>query len=199
MTTQQRAEETRARILQAAAECFAQYGYDAVGVAEICRRAGVTKGGFYHHFPSKQALFLELVNRWLGGLDVQMEAARRGAATVTEGLRQMAGMAQYVFDVARGQIPLYLEFWAKAARDPVVWQATIEPYRRYRDFFRGIVEAGIAEGSLRPVNPERAAEVLVALAVGLLLQGMLDPEGADWGEVMQEGVQILLSGLEKER
>jgi hypothetical protein len=80
----------------------------------------------------------------------------------------------------------------------VVWQATIEPYRRYRDFFRGIVEAGIAEGSLRPVNPERAAEVLVALAVGLLLQGMLDPEGADWGEVMQEGVQILLSGLEKE-
>lgn len=199
MTNQHRAEETRARILQAAVECFAQYGYDAVGVAEICRRAGVTKGGFYHHFPSKQALFLELLNRWLGGLDTQMEAARRGAATVPEGLRQMAGMARHVFDAARGQIPLYLEFWAKAARDPVVWQATIEPYRRYRDLFRGIVEAGIAEGSLRPVNPERVAEVLVALAVGLLLQGMLDPEGADWGEVMREGVQILLAGLEKER
>lgn len=197
--TQQRAEETRARILRAATECFAQYGYDAVGVAEICRRAGVTKGGFYHHFPSKQALFLELVNRWLGGLDMQMEAARRGAATVPEGLRQMAGMAQQVFDVARGQIPLYLEFWAKAARDPLVWQATIEPYRRYRDFFRRVVEAGIAEGSLRCVDAERAAEVLVALAVGLLLQGMLDPEGANWGEVTQEGIQILLTGLEKER
>lgn len=198
MTTQQRAEETRARILQAAMECFAQYGYDAVGVAEICRRAGVTKGGFYHHFPSKQTLFLELLNQWLGGLDVQLEAARSGAATVPESLRQMAGRAQYVFDAAKGQIPLYLEFWSKAARDPVVWQATIEPYRRYRDFFRGIIEAGIAEGSLRPVNPERAAQVLVALAVGLLLQSMLDPEGADWGEVMQEGVQILLSGLERE-
>lgn len=198
MAKRHQPEETRARILQAAMECFAQYGYDAVGVAEICRRAGVTKGGFYHHFPSKQALFLELLNRWLGGLATQMEATRRGAATVPEGLRQMAGMARHVFDAARGQIPLYLEFWAKAARDPVVWQATIEPYRRYRDFFRGIVEAGIAEGSLRPVNPERAAEVLVALAVGLLLQGMLDPEGADWGEVMQESVQILLDCLRAE-
>jgi AcrR family transcriptional regulator len=199
MTTQQRAEETRSRILQVATECFAQYGYDAVGVAEICRRAEVTKGGFYHHFPSKQALFLELLERWLGGLDTQMEAARSGAATVPEGLRQMAGMAHHVFDAAKGQIPLYLEFWAKAARDPAVWQATIEPYRRYRDFFRGVVEAGIAEGSLRRVDAERAAQVLVALAVGLLLQGMLDPEGADWGEMMQEGVQMVLSGLEKEQ
>ncbi len=198
MTTQYRAEETRSHILQAATECFAQYGYDAVGVAEICRRAGVTKGGFYHHFPSKQALFLELVNRWLGGLDAQLETARSGAKTVPEELRRMAGMAQHIFEAARGRIPLYLEFWAKAARDPVVWQATIEPYRRYRDFFRGIVEAGIAEGSLRCVDAERAAEMLVALAVGLLLQGMLDPEGADWGEVMQEGVRMLLSGLEKE-
>ncbi|MCX7681409.1 MAG: TetR/AcrR family transcriptional regulator [Anaerolineae bacterium] len=198
MTTQHRAEETRARILQEAAACFAQYGYDAVGIAEICRRAGVTKGGFYHHFPSKQALFLELLNRWLGGLDMQMEAARRGATTIPEALRQMASKAQYVFEAAKGQIPLYLEFWSKAARDPVVWQATIEPYRRYRDVFRGIVEAGIAEGSLQPVDPERAAQVIVALAVGLLLQGMLDPEGANWGEVMKEGIQILLSGLEKE-
>ena len=199
MTTQHRAEETRSRILQAATECFAQYGYDAVGVAEICRRAGVTKGGFYHHFPAKQAVFLELLNRWLGGLDTQMEAARSGAASVPEGLHQMAGMAHQVFDVAKGQIPLYLEFWAKAARDPAVWQATIEPYRRYRDFFSGVVEAGVAEGSLRRVNPGTAAQVIVALAVGLLLQGMLDPEGADWGEMMQEGVQMLLSGLEKEQ
>jgi AcrR family transcriptional regulator len=53
MRTQQRGEETHARILEAAAACFGQHGYDAVGVAEICRQANVTKGAFYHHFPSK--------------------------------------------------------------------------------------------------------------------------------------------------
>ena len=55
MATQPRGEETRTRILDAALEAFARDGYDEASVAEICRLAGVTKGGFYHHFPSKWA------------------------------------------------------------------------------------------------------------------------------------------------
>ena len=64
MPQQQRSEETRARILHAALECFSRTGYDASGVAEICAAAGVSKGAFYHHFPTKQAVFIELLNFW---------------------------------------------------------------------------------------------------------------------------------------
>ena len=53
MGPQKRGEETRSRILDAAQGCFVQHGYDATGVAEICRSAGLSKGAFYHHFPSK--------------------------------------------------------------------------------------------------------------------------------------------------
>ena len=197
MTLQKRGEETRSRILEAAKECFAQHGYDGTSVAEICHRAGVTKGAFYHHFPSKQALFLELMDRWLAELDAQLAATCVEADTVPEGLLRMAGKTQQVFQVAGGQIPLFLEFWTKAARDPAIWQATIAPYRWYRAFFSGMIEAGIAEGTLRPVDSERVAQVLVSLAVGLVLQGLLDPQGANWGEVAQEGVRMLLEGLEK--
>ena len=197
MNPQRRGEETRARILQAAGESFARCGYDATGVAEICRRAGVTKGAFYYHFSSKQALFLELLDRWLAGLDTQLEAARAGAETVPEGLLQMAGMVQQVFQVAGGQLPIFLEFLTQAAHDPAVWQATIAPYRRYRDFFASMIEAGIAEGTLRPVDPEVVAQVIVSLAVGLVLQGLLDSHGADWGQVAQEGIQMLLESLER--
>ncbi len=197
MSPQQRGEETRSRILEAAAECFAQSGYDSAGVAEICRRAGVTKGGFYHHFPSKQAVFLELLERWLAALDTQLAAARAGTETVPQALLQMAEMVQHVFRVASGQLPMFLEFWNKAARDPDIWQATIAPYRRYRAVFSGMVEAGIAEGTLRSVDPQMAAQVFVSLAVGLVLQGVLDPNGADWGQVAQEGIRMLLEGLER--
>jgi AcrR family transcriptional regulator len=55
MTAQPRGEETRNRILDAALDSFAHFGYDATSVSQICRRADVTKGGFYHHFPSKGA------------------------------------------------------------------------------------------------------------------------------------------------
>ena len=197
MNPQRRGEETRLRILEAAEECFARYGYDATGVAEICRRAGVTKGGFYHHFPSKQALFLELLDSWLADLDTGLAAARAGANTVPEGLVQMAGMVRPVFQVGSGRLPMFLEFWNKAAHDPAIWQATIAPYRRYRAFFSGLVEAGIAECTLRPVDPEVVAHVIVSLAVGLVLQGSLDPEGADWGQVAKDGIHMLLEGLQR--
>jgi AcrR family transcriptional regulator len=195
MSSRRRGAQTRARILQAAEDCFAQRGYDAASVAQICRAAGVSKGAFYHHFPSKQALFLELLDCWLAGLDTQLAAARAGAQTVPEGLVQMAGMTQPVFEAGSGRLPMFLEFWNQAAHDPAVWQATIAPYRRYRAFFSGLVEAGIAEGTLRSVAPEIAAHVIVSLAVGLVLQGSLDPNGANWGRVLEEGVRLLLEGL----
>jgi len=198
MSAQRRGEATRERILQAAQECFAGHGYDATGVAEICRRAGVTKGGFYHHFPSKQALFLRLLENWLSGLDALLQATRDQAATVPEALLQMTGMVRQVFQAASGQLPMFLEFWNRAARDPAIWQATVAPYRRYRAFFAAMIEAGIAEGTLRPVDPELAAQLIVSVAVGLVLQGLLDPHGADWGQVVQESMRMLLDNLKVE-
>jgi len=188
-------EETREAILRAAEESFARFGYDATGVAEICRRAGVTKGAFYHHFPSKQAVFLELLDRWLNRLDEQFARIRAEARTVPEGLLRMVGMLQQVFQEGSGRLPMFLEYWNKAAHDPAIWQATIAPYRRYRAFFAGLVEAGIAEGTIRSVDPQMVAGILVSLAVGVVMQGMMDPHGADWQGVAYEGMQILLEGL----
>ena len=197
MATQQRGEETHASILDAAAAGFAGQGYDATGVAEICRRAEVSKGAFYYHFPSKQALFLELLERWLAVLDGQLEDVRIRQAAVPEQLLDMAGMIRQVFQVAGEQLPIFLEFWTKAARDPTVWEATIAPYRRYRAFFANLIESGIFEGTLRSVDHDTAARVIVSLAVGLVVQGLLDTEGADWGHVAEAGMQMLIQGIEK--
>ena len=51
--------ETRERILGAAARLFRESGYDGVGVDAIMSEAGLTAGGFYSHFCSKEALFAE--------------------------------------------------------------------------------------------------------------------------------------------
>lgn len=192
-----RGEETRERILAVAEEYFARQGYEATSVAEICRQAGVSKGAFFHYFPTKQAIFLELLERWLADLGEHLAALRAQASTVPEGLTRMAETAQQVFEMARGKLPIFLEFLSQAARDPKVWQATISPYRRYRAFFIGMIEAGIAEGSLRHVDPEAAANALVSMAIGLVLQATVDPDGANWGAITRESVQLLLEGIQQ--
>jgi len=198
MSVQQRGEETRNRILDVAQEAFARYGYDATGVAEICRRAGVTKGGFYHHFPSKQDVFLEMLERWLEGLDQDLEVMRSGEETVPDELRAMTAMVPAVFQEAGGRITLFLEFLTKAGHSPAVWQATVAPFRKYHAFFAKVISDGIEEGSLRPVDPEMASNLLLSFAVGLLTMGLLDPFGDDWGRVAQEGMDVLLGGIEAE-
>ncbi len=196
---QKRAEETRTRILQAAQQLFASVGYDATGVAEICHKAGVSKGAFYHHFPTKQAVFMALLNDWLSGLNASMQRLMEQAGNVPQGLVAMAAVSRDVFQSARGQLPMFLEFWRESGHDPAVWSATIEPYRRYTDLFAAIIRKGVEEGALRPVEPQRAARVVVALALGLILQGVMDPDGMAWDEVAQEGMRLLMEGLVKGR
>src|SRR5207253_9288319 len=54
--TGSRKDETRERILRAAARAIRKHGYEGVGVAEVMKDAGLTHGGFYAHFASRDAL-----------------------------------------------------------------------------------------------------------------------------------------------
>ena len=53
----ERGEATRAALVRAGRELFAERGYAAVGTNELVDRAGVTRGAMYHHFPGKKDLF----------------------------------------------------------------------------------------------------------------------------------------------
>ena len=193
---QQRSEETRARILDAAIRRFAIAGYDAASVEEICTEAGVSKGAFYHHFPTKQAIFLALMQAWLALIDVGLDAAHED--TVPKTLLHMTDLLPGVFAAAEDRLPMFLEFWLQASRDETVWKAIIAPYRHYQESFSKLIADGVAEGSLKPVDSQVAAQAIVSLAVGLVLQGVLDPHGADWEKIARESMRILMNGLEKQ-
>jgi AcrR family transcriptional regulator len=191
----QRSEETRARLLEAAERSFAQQGFDATGVATICQVAGVTKGAFYHHFSSKQDVFMELLRRWLDRLDIQMAKLREDSASVPEELFSMTSLIQEILQATEDQFPIYLEFWTRALRDPTIRQELITPFYRYRDLFSEMVSNGITEGTLKDVHPQTAARLILALALGLLIQALIDQRGDDWGQVTQDCLQILLMGI----
>ena len=192
---QSRSVETRSRILRTSLKLFAEKGYNATGVARICKGSRVSKGAFYHHFKSKQAVFLELMRGWLASVDGQLDRVMAKAASVPEGLLAMASGMKSVFQAADGRLEIFLEFWQQARRDKAVWKGLIAPYRQYRDMLARIVGDGVREGSFRPVDSVAAGQALETLAVGTLLQGVLDPRGGQWDRVIRQSVRLLIDGL----
>jgi TetR/AcrR family transcriptional regulator, transcriptional repressor for nem operon len=65
----------RNKLLDAAVEIIRQKGYAATSVDELCARAGVTKGAFFHHFPSKDSLAVAAANYWQELSDAVFAAA----------------------------------------------------------------------------------------------------------------------------
>lgn len=66
-----RTSTARERLIDAAGDLLNDRGYTALGVAEICARADVRKGSFYHFFESKQALTMEAVDaQWASSREV---------------------------------------------------------------------------------------------------------------------------------
>ncbi|PWB74531.1 MAG: hypothetical protein C3F07_07300 [Anaerolineales bacterium] len=192
---QQRSEETRTRIMEAAIKLFSNNGYNKASVDEICAEAGISKGAFYHHFKSKQELFLALLDGWLQTIDSAIEAAKDLPAPKT--FTRMTEAFPYIFETAGDGLPMFLEFWLQASRDKKIWEASIAPYRRYHKHFTSLIKKGVEEGSFVEVDPELASRMIVSTAMGLLLQSLLDPKGAKWEKVARDSTNMLVDGLLK--
>ncbi len=190
---QQRSEETRSRILESAIKLFSARGFNAASVDDICKDAGISKGAFYHHFKSKQALFLALLDVWLQTIDNAIEASKD--KTVPETFMLITEAFPFIFETAGEGLPMFLEFWLQASRDEKIWQASIAPYRRYQKHFTSLIKKGVDEGSFVKVDPELTARMIVSMAMGLLIQSLLDPKGAKWEKTAREITKMMMDTL----
>ena len=77
--SREEATQNRERIIEAAAKLFRERGFDGIGVAELMKSAGLTHGGFYGHFASKEDLMAQACARAMeGALDTMHQVAESG-------------------------------------------------------------------------------------------------------------------------
>ena len=195
MKLKEKGAASKNKLLRSAATCFAESGFDVASVDEICKNAGLSKGGFYHHFSSKQDLIIELLNQWLEEINNYIKSVQDSSKNMQELFTNIAAKASPVFVEASEQLPIFLELWIKSSRDPELKKRTITFYKRYLDFFKKVIDEGISKGIVREVDSGAASRIIIAVAVGLMMQGLLDPGGADWDEVAGESSAILIGGL----
>jgi len=75
MTLTETRHESKTKLLDAALQVIRAKGYSATRVEDICEAAGLTKGSFFHHFDSKEALALAAANYWIEGTSALFAAA----------------------------------------------------------------------------------------------------------------------------
>ena len=193
----QNKQTSREKILQSAVQLFLGEGYEATSVNDICKHAGVSKGSFYHYFETKQVLFLSLMENWSSRV---MQSVLGEPIIEDSNAKDVLIQMPYQFNMAFAAVPrgfpMLVDFWRQAMADPAIWKTAVEPYRYFMGFFMRIIEAGQQDGSIRKdIDSEILARLLVAVAMGFLLEAAFDQEKADWSALTSDGLSLLLEGI----
>jgi AcrR family transcriptional regulator len=136
-------------VLDAAVNLFAEQGYDATSVAQVIGRAGLTKGGFYHHFASKDALLYEVYGDLLSGQLQRMDEILALRLPPSETLRAL--IVDLVESTA-ASAQRALVFWRELHRLGDEHTASYRTARRrYHDAVRKLIRTGQASGAFTRV------------------------------------------------
>ena len=93
----EKSNRSRLRLMHAALDLFVEHGYQEVTVNDICNKAGLTKGAFYHHFSGKESLYRQLL---VPSLDEYIQA--HFTMSETDSTREkLQNLARSVFEVSK--------------------------------------------------------------------------------------------------
>ena len=177
---QQRARDTHQRLLEAAAEVFAERGYDDTQTPDIAERAGVAVGTFYRYFTDKRQAFVELSQRHLErSYESVVTRLTPEAFASTRTLRERRATIDQVIDVlfeSTADNPrLTREFLAVAMRDDELARLRDEYEQRGQSAIAALIRQNVP--AARIPDADAAARVISVAAqdVALVTAGLRGP------------------------
>lgn len=167
---QQRLDDARATIVDAAHALVAEHGYAGCSIAAVADRARVATGTVYRHFPTKGALVTEVFRAASGREVAAVRAAAAGPGSAAE--RAVAGVRTFANRALRSPRLAYALLAEPV--DPEVDAERLVFRRAYQTIFAAVVADGIAAGEL----PDQDAAVSAAGVVGAIAEALVVPLAA---------------------
>ncbi|QLY30274.1 TetR/AcrR family transcriptional regulator [Nocardia huaxiensis] len=190
----ERSESTRAALVTAARELFAERGYAAVGTPEIVDRAGSSRGALYHQFKDKQDLFRAVYEQIEQEILQEVGAAMAATPPADAVAALEAGLHTFLMTCVEPERVRIALIDAPAVLGWQEWRALDEKYGL--GLIMAGLQAGIAAGALRGDLAIRPLALLILSALGeaaLLIASSDDPETAR--AETEPAVLALLDGL----
>ena len=152
--------QTRERIVHAARRLFNRHGFEQVSIERIMLDAGLTRGGFYHHFASKDELYAEAVASFTSCNPFRPDVRNSPPPAPAQLARMLLDvyLCDEVFDNADYHCPLY-------ALPGDVARAGLSPQKAYTQLIRNLTAVYAAALAGEP-DGEQRAQAIVALCVG---------------------------------
>ncbi|MGV8836232.1 TetR/AcrR family transcriptional regulator [Cellvibrio sp.] len=147
--SREQAAENRGKILHTAAQLFREKGFDGIGIADLMKKVGLTHGGFYGHFASKEDLMAQTCAYAVDELLEQGEAAH----ATTKGSKYKMFIARYLSTEHRdnpGSGCLMAALGIDAARQtPAIKQAFTQSFNRLLNAVMNLLPATKTEAAKR--------------------------------------------------
>ena len=191
------ADDVGERLLKAAAEVFAERGYDKAGVAEIARRAGVTTGAIYGRYPGKAELLVEAVDPHASDELEALFADHHFQGRMKDIL--LAAGARLI-DRSHNQVSpsLLLEAFVSSRRHPEMGRVLRSRVLERQNRLAEIIAAAKADGGIDDsIDTDALVTFCHALGFGFLLVEALDldvPHDEPWAVLIARLVESLRPG-----
>jgi AcrR family transcriptional regulator len=183
-----RSEERRTEIVRAALEVIAERGYRGASLAAVAERVGLTQQGLLHHFPTKDALLVAVLDqrdKWDAIPD--SECCRLDLlAALVEYNAMRPGIVQ-TFSALLGE---------SVTEGHPAREFFTERYERARATMARALRAAYGDRLPSGLTPERTAPLLVAVMDGLQYQWLLDPRKTDMPGAFRDFLHLLGEGGE---
>ena len=154
-TSQNRSKERRQRLLDAALSVFSKKGYRDGAMDEIAGESGTSKGGVYFHFPSKQAIFLALLDRTAARLlDNVEEAIASENDPIAKADAALLAVLR-TFARHRGLARLFMVEALGAGRE--FHERVLQIHSDFARVIKRQLDEAVAEGAIEPVDTDVAS------------------------------------------
>ena len=189
-TQAERTDATRGKLLAVARKLFATKGYAATSLDTLVRRAGVTKGAFYHHFPDKQAIFRAVFEAVEDDLVAAALAGSKGADALT---RFRTGCHAFLAASVDPSVQRIVMMDGPAVLGWATWREI-----DWRHFL-ALVDEGLAQAMLEHGAKRRPTKALAHLVFGALCESAMvvarSPKPKEALRQVREELDVLLGGL----
>lgn len=190
-------QETRTQILAAATAVFAAKGFSQASMNDIVKASGLSKGGIYWHFKSKDEIISAIFEQHF---EVQLnilQSAMQQSGNANEKIIQLVETASSDTAQFTNQFPSSFEFYALASKNELLRQQLESFFLTSRQYIEQLAQTAIANGEWEAQSPTEIANTFVGLFEGILLISAVFPEQINISTQLETAVHLLLSGLQK--